>query len=615
MNDGLSEILGGLSREERAQWGDTSRFDELCSRSWPQKADFRRARSLYPEQGAAIDAAEIQLKENGRALAARAVLKDCERAVARLHLEWLVEAIDGDGVILDHATVRTLAALLEQPESELKALCLGDGELRRRPRIRDEELAHAQDLVLEQLGRSEHQAGRDALSGNDDDAMRELLAFVATNHRCPEPLEIPELDAWLRLQRRLGRQGVLAPERHAALEAIPGWRWYFPNNANVKLGFERLLAVQSLVRAAGTSLLPFETLLPDGFPVAYWFLDQRRNFHAGRIGDRTLAVLEVLPDWVWDHDRWVELVAIREMERSARQHGSVAAAMHAGGLSRRSLILLRKWWENPPETEIADLLEPIDGWSWCDPDDLCDLRATAEAHVRLHSVPRDPIDDAIARRLLGTSSLTLTQIGAPHRLSREAVRQREAKLLSKLAHPVLMAPTHKILEQVRATESEIDAAAADLTVVRALKALPAPAGPSLTYAAQLFSTLSGSPVTAAELTITYRPKLAPQLSSVVSAPLQISPVVSVPTLPRHVPPGLHVLSPALDHLLDLGPLMWSVLRRLNVGTVSELIALDSREIQGMRGVGVGRIQRLQELQAGAASFVESRPTGVPSSEK
>lgn len=76
---------------------------------------------------------------------------------------------------------------------------------------------------------------------------------MALHGRLPQKREAFEgiaLGAWVTKQRFAYRQGVLKPERAAALQVVPGWSWHPQEEANAENLSAKLSCLQ--VRAGQT---------------------------------------------------------------------------------------------------------------------------------------------------------------------------------------------------------------------------------------------------------------------------------------------------------------------------------------------------------------------------
>jgi len=123
-----------------------------------------------------------------------------------------------------------------------------------------------------------------------------MQAFSKVHYRPGELLRIPQgaLSSWATGRRMEHSQGRLAPDRVAALEAIPGWVWDV-----------RDAKVEAAVAAVGEWLArerardPLHDQRLNGVPVRSWIMRWRREQEAGELDPVLAARLESLPGWSW----------------------------------------------------------------------------------------------------------------------------------------------------------------------------------------------------------------------------------------------------------------------------------------------------------------------------
>jgi hypothetical protein len=132
-----------------------------------------------------------------------------------------------------------------------------------------------------------------------EEAYASLEAFVERERHARVPAQWAEgdfrLGSWVHVQRMLFRRGTLEPDRHARLEAVPGWTWT-PRDDAWEEGFAKLdsfVARESHARVA-------REWREGAFRLGSWVHEQRTLFRKGTLESERRARLEVIPGWTWD---------------------------------------------------------------------------------------------------------------------------------------------------------------------------------------------------------------------------------------------------------------------------------------------------------------------------
>ena len=218
-----------------------------------------------------------------------------------------------------------------------------------------------------------------------------LVAFVEEHDRLPTQSESyrgVKIGIWVNGQR--GNRDKLAPERVAALEAVPGWVWAERTAAPVTLWPDWLALLSAFVTEHGR--LPTQKETYHGVKIGSWVGNQRTN--RSKLAPERVAALEAaVPGWMWEAaDTWPDQLAL--LVAFVAEHGRLP---RAGGESYRG-VKIGSWISTqrtnrgklPPERVAA--LEAVPGWVWGErtaapvtpwPDWLALLGAFVTEHGRL----------------------------------------------------------------------------------------------------------------------------------------------------------------------------------------------------------------------------------------
>ena len=132
-----------------------------------------------------------------------------------------------------------------------------------------------------------------------------LLAFADREGNSRVPFDHIEsgqkLGQWTAHQRRLYKDGTLAPHRVVQLEQLPGWVWDLYREA----WDEQFAALKAYARSEGHSSVP-SGHIESGANLGSWTTSQRRLFREGRLTPEQVTLLEGLPEWSWEpnEDAW-----------------------------------------------------------------------------------------------------------------------------------------------------------------------------------------------------------------------------------------------------------------------------------------------------------------------
>lgn len=166
-----------------------------------------------------------------------------------------------------------------------------------------------------------------------DEALGRLRAWVEQHGtaRVPQPALVPDetgtfsLGAWCGVQRTLRRRGLLAPEREAALDVVPGWQWD-PVEEQWWANFD---ALAEWARSENGGIANCSThLVWKGQNIGPWVNTIRGHFKDGVLVDpERIAALEALCGWSWDvrADAW--RTHFESLTRWAVEHGHASPSV------------------------------------------------------------------------------------------------------------------------------------------------------------------------------------------------------------------------------------------------------------------------------------------------
>lgn len=128
---------------------------------------------------------------------------------------------------------------------------------------------------------------------------RQLRDFARREGHAAVPLDFVDggfpLGAWVGTQRGLRGRGVLAADRVAALEALPGWTWNVPDRRFAA----GVTAVARFVAREGHCEPPGPHI-ENGVMLASWIYRVRELHSSGRLEAGRLDQLEAIVGWQWE---------------------------------------------------------------------------------------------------------------------------------------------------------------------------------------------------------------------------------------------------------------------------------------------------------------------------
>jgi len=141
----------------------------------------------------------------------------------------------------------------------------------------------------------------DPIDENFRRGIEELRGFVAREGHARVPRTHVtssgfRLAEWVANRRAQQGNGVLSPERVAALEGIDGWTWD-PFDEDFKRGLDELRAFAA---TEGHARVPDKYRSASGFRLGGWVAGRRSARNKGALPPERVAMLEAIPGWIWD---------------------------------------------------------------------------------------------------------------------------------------------------------------------------------------------------------------------------------------------------------------------------------------------------------------------------
>lgn len=175
------------------------------------------------------------------------------------------------------------------------------------------------------------------------------------------------IGAWVSARRHDHRVGRLAPERAAALAALPGWSWSGRDVLSLRRDEEALVALRRFAEREGHACVPFghgESGVRLGQRVRRWRVAQE----AGRLDPHWARTLEAVPGWTWDPrpeafhrglERLRRFVAREGHARVPAEHVEDGFKLGWWVASRR-----RDYRKGRLAVDHRRALEAVPGWLW-----------------------------------------------------------------------------------------------------------------------------------------------------------------------------------------------------------------------------------------------------------
>jgi superfamily II DNA or RNA helicase len=226
-------------------------------------------------------------------------------------------------------------------------------------------------------------------------ALAELRAFAKREGHSRVPLQHREgdlaLGAWAQTQRALHRKGSLAPERVAALEALPGWLWR-PYEDDWQVGLER---IRTFAAREGHARVPTDHV-EAGTRLGLWVVNRRKQHRRGELPSERVAALEAIPGWTWDSVEIAWQVGLTRLQSFvAREgHARVPARHREDGYGLGTWVDSNRsaYRRHALDSDRAATLASLPGWLW-NPrrDDWVLSLASLQAFVQREGHARVPL--------------------------------------------------------------------------------------------------------------------------------------------------------------------------------------------------------------------------------
>ena len=209
-----------------------------------------------------------------------------------------------------------------------------------------------------------------------------LRKFVEREGHARVPLKARDdgyrLGSWVMIQRQAYREGKLARERRAQLEALPGWVWK-PYRSDWERGFAHL---QKFVEREGHPRVPPEHR-ENRYRLGQWVKSQRNLLYRKKLDPARRAQLEALPGWADPLEaKWQEGFDALERFVKREVHARVPHEHREDGHRLGYWVATQREFRRRGvlSDERARRLESVPGWTW-------DLKQAAweEGFARLRS--------------------------------------------------------------------------------------------------------------------------------------------------------------------------------------------------------------------------------------
>lgn len=249
------------------------------------------------------------------------------------------------------------------PGTLIDDINLSDWIINRRKEFRDQILAVDRVAELESLPGWTW----DPLADQWNAGLGALRAYVADNGTSivasGTVIDGVNLSGWVHNRRKNFRDRILAAERVAELESLPGWTWD-PLEDQRNVG---MVALRKYVEDHGTALVPHDSVI-GGVGLGEWVMKQRKDFRSGSLAKTRAAELEALPGWSWDPlaDRWAAAVAV--LRKYVDEHGtakiSKSTVFEGANLGFWVNKVRRNFRMGKLASDRVAELESIPGWRW-----------------------------------------------------------------------------------------------------------------------------------------------------------------------------------------------------------------------------------------------------------
>lgn len=172
-----------------------------------------------------------------------------------------------------------------------------------------------------------------------------------------------DVDGWSKRQRVRYHRGLLAADRAARLERLPGWSWR-PQEDAWETGFQVLVAH---LGATGTASVRRDAVV-DGYPLGAWVGEQRNRYASGQLPDDRQRRLELLAGWTWDvvAESWERHHAALLRFVSREGHARVPTGHEEAGLPLAAWVIRHRQEHKAGKVPLERVrqLESLPGWTW-----------------------------------------------------------------------------------------------------------------------------------------------------------------------------------------------------------------------------------------------------------
>ncbi|MGD9667848.1 MAG: Helicase associated domain protein [Hyphomicrobiaceae bacterium] len=210
----------------------------------------------------------------------------------------------------------------------------------------------------------------DRLGWGWEKGFERLKAYLAKNGQAQVAASYVDetgfrLGSWTNTRRVSYKNGNIAAEQVAALEALPGWTWDV-RRAEFEEGLKKLKAY---VVIDGRAKPPDGFKDRTGYPLGRWVNNRRQDYKSGRLSPDKMALLEAFPGWDWSPGttHFEKGMARLEAFAADTQHAQVPATyVDETGFKLGLWVFNRRrdfrTGKLAPENIAA--LENIKGWTW-----------------------------------------------------------------------------------------------------------------------------------------------------------------------------------------------------------------------------------------------------------
>jgi len=201
------------------------------------------------------------------------------------------------------------------------------------------------------------------------DALTALLSYRELRGTADVPRRVrahgTDLGAWVLQSRNDYWDGHLGADKIRDLESVDGWHW---GPGRLDSWRHALNTLARYARTHGTTILVNRTEC-DGVDLQAWAAAQRSAYIDLQLTKSQIKLLQELPDWEWDPDRFRWRQGILAATWYAQRHGGLASVQRD---TRLGDYPLGQWLHRCREDYRADTmpadrvaeLEALPAWNW-----------------------------------------------------------------------------------------------------------------------------------------------------------------------------------------------------------------------------------------------------------